>query len=338
MKPIVLDSEIHIDVLGRHALLAASLLLLTACSSLPGKQTAVVDNYNMAYATQGQGSPVVVFESGFGAMMENWSDVYPQIAAITKVFAYNRRGYEGSIPHDEAEDDSSITGIARTVGEVTLDIVAPSVSTVVGIADAASTISDNKGEEVVQVRTATQTVEELRALLSGAGFAPPYLLVGHSSDGLYALYFAKTHPDEVAGIVLVDSSHPEQMQRCRERYGDEECEVPWLARSVMKLLPDEMLAEFNSLEESGRQVTASGPLPAIPLTVLSHGKSAGTGSAPIDELWPEFQQELAAQLPDSKHIIAKNSGHFIQKDQPELVIEAIREMVHDIRADNAPQF
>ena len=52
---------------------------------------------------------------------------------------------------------------------------------------------------------------------------------------------------------------------------------------------------------------------------------------PIVAMWPEFQQELAAQLPNSTHIIAEKSGHFIQKDQPQLVIDAIREMVNGVR-------
>jgi len=53
---------------------------------------------------------------------------------------------------------------------------------------------------------------ELDALLDGAGEAGPYVLAGHSIGGLYALGFASRNPEDVVGIVLIDSSHPRQMQ------------------------------------------------------------------------------------------------------------------------------
>ena len=58
-------------------------------------------------------------------------------------------------------------------------------------------------------RTATRIVEDLRALLAARGFAPPYILVGHSFGGTYMELFAKAHPEEVTALVLVDS--PETM-------------------------------------------------------------------------------------------------------------------------------
>jgi pimeloyl-ACP methyl ester carboxylesterase len=62
-------------------------------------------------------------------------------------------------------------------------------------------------------RHSGQLVAELRLLLRGAGVLPPYILVGHSVGAIHALVFAKTHPQEVAGLVLVDPSHPEMMER-----------------------------------------------------------------------------------------------------------------------------
>jgi pimeloyl-ACP methyl ester carboxylesterase len=56
-------------------------------------------------------------------------------------------------------------------------------------------------------RSAAATVTELRALLRLAGVAPPYVLAGHSLGGLFARRFAQLHPDEVAGLVLLDPAH-----------------------------------------------------------------------------------------------------------------------------------
>ena len=59
---------------------------------------------------------------------------------------------------------------------------------------------------------ATQTADELHALLQEADEEGPYVLVGHSLAGLYSRIYAERYPEEVAGMVLVDSSHPDQFE------------------------------------------------------------------------------------------------------------------------------
>ena len=78
------------------ALILVVVYLLSACStSLPDKQIIVVDDYDMAYAIKGGGSPVVVLESVLGAEMSNWLKVFPEVANFSRVFAYNHRGVAG---------------------------------------------------------------------------------------------------------------------------------------------------------------------------------------------------------------------------------------------------
>jgi pimeloyl-ACP methyl ester carboxylesterase len=62
-------------------------------------------------------------------------------------------------------------------------------------------------------RTAAAMAGELHTLLHGAGAIPPYVLVGHSMGGLVARVFIQLYPDEVAGLALIDSSHPGQKSR-----------------------------------------------------------------------------------------------------------------------------
>ena len=168
------------------------------------------------------------------------------------------------------------------------------------------------------------------------GMPPPYVLVGHSLGGLYSMYYARAYPQEVAGLVLVDSSHPEQVERCREKEEAKKCEEPWLTRMTLKLLPDAVYGEWRGREQAGREVADAGPFPSVPLVVLTRGKYAWDGGDAADPYaaddWLEMQRELAALSPYGRHIVVKESGHVIQKDEPELVVQAVSDMIDQVRA------
>lgn len=177
----------------------------------------------------------------------------------------------------------------------------------------------------VGTRDAATVVRELRALLTERGLAPPYLLVGHSLGGLYMQYYARNFPDEVAGLVLVDSSHWDQTERIREV-------APAMARAAVKQsggLAGIRREEYGAFDLSGREVRDSPPLRPMPLIVLSAGRHAGSGMP--DSLWDELQRELAAQSPVSRHTIAVRSDHFIQQQQPQFVWAAVRDIVVALR-------
>jgi pimeloyl-ACP methyl ester carboxylesterase len=93
-------------------------------------------------------------------------------------------------------------------------------------------------------RDASQISSELHTLLNGAADTEgPYVLVGHSYGGLYARMYAARYPNQVAGVVLVDSSHPEQFTRSPEGQAMYEqirrmgAVIPWLTRlGVIRLI------------------------------------------------------------------------------------------------------
>ena len=69
-------------------------------------------------------------------------------------------------------------------------------------------------------QTGDDVAADLHTLLVNADAAPPYVLVGHSLGGLYVRSFTAKYPHEVAGLVLVDSSHEQMFERVREELGD----------------------------------------------------------------------------------------------------------------------
>ena len=87
------------------------------------------------------------------------------------------------------------------------------------------------------------------------------------------------------------------------------------------------------------EARASGPFAPMPLIVLSHGRSADPSERPPgwpiaeeERIWRETHAELARMVPAGRHVVAEGVGHDIHQERPELVNEAIRQVVSAVRA------
>lgn len=255
---------------------------------------------------RGSGSPTVVLEAGYRSPATVWSDdliqpdkprtmVFQGVAAFTRVCLYERPG----------------------VAAVLADGLHPS-----------------RSDPVPMPRSAQSVVTDLHTLLQKAGVPGPYVLVGHSLGGLFVRLYASTYPDEVVGLVLVDAWFE----------GLEHLLVPeeWAAYVRLNAATPPELAGYSDLEAldfaaasaAMRQAATAQPLRPIPLAVLAHGKPFGVtenqlGFSPdaLEVAWRAAQEELAALVPDARYAVASESAHYIQLEQPELVIEAIRQVV-----------
>jgi pimeloyl-ACP methyl ester carboxylesterase len=253
--------------------------------------------------------PTVVLDAGLGDCSLTWSLVQPEIAKFASVYSYDRAGLGWSDP-------------------------APTP------------------------RTSKQMIRELHALLTNAGIKKPYVLVGHSGGGINMLLFASQYPEDVAGIVLVDSAHEDQGFKVPLLFRVGPLTAPlglprllspiyFSAHPVFakdsKYPPAyrAMVARTNhvfasrheylnfeqSLIEAGTEKKALGDLPLIVLTA-SHPEQAQ------DEYLLKqkaLHKELANRSTSGKQIIVENSSHVIQYDHPEVVIEAVREVVESAR-------
>lgn len=175
-------------------------------------------------------------------------------------------------------------------------------------------------------RTSARIVAELHDLLSRAHVPPPYVLVGHSFGGLNVRLFASKFPNEVSGLVLVDAT-PEDypaiadtLQSLAEREK---------LRTSQGTAPPALTDELEAITESAASVR-NAPIPAhLPVVVLT--ASHRDDSPDFRSAWRTLQRRMASLFPNGRQIIAEHSDHYIQFDEPELVITAIREIVAKAR-------
>lgn len=167
-------------------------------------------------------------------------------------------------------------------------------------------------------RTSEQMVIELKELLTNLNIKPPYILVGHSFGGVNMRLYATEYSNEVSGLVLVDSTHEDY----RERF------LPTMSLDFQNAYKKQFVYESNYDEfmESLKQVKKKSRKLNVPLIIISAGKKAHY-SAQSQELWNEMQKELLNISTNSKFILANNSAHYIQDDEPSIVIDAVRQLL-----------
>jgi pimeloyl-ACP methyl ester carboxylesterase len=209
-------------------------------------------------------------------------------------------------------------------------------------------------------------------MLTNAKIPGPYILVGHSLGGPVARQFAAKYPAKVAGLVMVDSAHEQQInyfpeplvKMVRSMKG-----MMAITKLISKLgiyalkpelipigdngkLSSELTAHMRAVMASssshaetliaetetvfGAQTQPVPTLGDLPLTVISHGQLDTNAIPPslgpqvreeYEIAWQKLQAEITSLSTRGRRIVAERSGHNIMYDQPELIIQAICEMM-----------
>jgi pimeloyl-ACP methyl ester carboxylesterase len=278
----------------------AVVALLTGCASSPGAPVDLrvdVGGHRLRAHCLGQGQPTVVIDTGVGETYESWLPLMESLAQGARVCSYDRAGYGRSEPGPMPRDAERAAG-------------------------------------------------ELHRLLLDSGQNGPFLLVGHSLGALNLQVFAARYPDQVAGLVLLDPSPRGWLT------GDNFPELRAMFRqetAVMRGMADEasvsssaserkrtpflnMVASEHEqlLERTARQLAAIDTFGGIPLTVIASTEpnpAFGASAEAFQQYWIEESRRLAAMSENGRFILAEGSGHHIHLDAPDVVIDAIREML-----------
>ena len=277
-----------------------------------------VGGHRLHFVKKGEGGPTVIFESGLdGGGHLPWFKVQDKVARLTTTVAYDRAGIMWS-------------------------------------------------ERGNNPKTGKAIADELAGLLKNGNFPKPYVLVGHSLAGLTLKSFVTAYPDDVAGIVLVDASHSEQMMRLPEElkammepppeklvrfanavgamrllmktfsYAGTASSDPinTLSRAYFFKSLDAVVEEMDGVDPLLQETMEMTSLGSIPLAVI-------TGAAPdrfnmvpdeavqkqIFDVWDDLQADLMNLSTEGERFVSVKSGHYVQLDDPEIVVTAIEKII-----------
>ncbi|MEN3276505.1 MAG: hypothetical protein V7631_2295 [Massilia sp.] len=170
----------------------------------------------------------------------------------------------------------------------------------------------------VRAQTADEMVEALRDVLETVGVPRPYVLVGHSLGGLVVNLFARLYPEEVAAVVLLEATSPDDVRVLPQH---ENALQRGLKALGERLMPAHPLAETRHLDQTLAELEAAPPFPPIPLYVVTGEQHPLRWATPVAqrEARARHQRALVTLSPLGKQVMAKGSGHFPQFSEPELV-------------------
>lgn len=278
--------------------------MLSACAKRvdePIEQLIDIGTHKLYLSCQGSGRPVIVIDTAHGDTYLNWSSIMRELSTNTRVCAYDRAGYGQSEP-----------------GPLP--------------------------------RNSQREAEELHSLLQNAGVREPYLLVGHSLGGLNIQIFAANYPEQVAGMVLIDpppldwfieGPFPQLTQLL-----EHETAALWQAVEAARVADDpgqvnqadfiEALAsEQEQLQmSSGPQAAGIESFEALPLVVIAATEpnpQFGEQAEAFQQFWIKQNEALLSKSSNSKFLLAEDSSHMINRDAPQLIIEAVKGMLDDLQ-------
>jgi pimeloyl-ACP methyl ester carboxylesterase len=192
---------------------------------------------------------------------------------------------------------------------------------------------------LLRASTTQAMVDDLHRLLTNANLQPPYILVGHSAGGFTLRVFAHDYPDEVAGLIFVDSSHPDEAAQFRAVLPTRSPDESYALKTARKDLTRG--GDWAVSCEQARSVTSLGD---IPLTVIS--KDPNREDCYWDQLrqlppeipskWAklgfELQSELATLSTNSTLVVATDACHMIPLDNPQVIADEIQKMLTTVRS------
>ena len=282
------------------AIVSVLLVLMAGCNPLPESphdELVDVGTHSLYIHCTGTGKPTIVIDTGVGESYESWESTIESLSHETRVCAYDRAGYGQSEPGPMPRDSQ-------------------------------------------------RAADELHLLLANSGEGDPFLLIGHSLGALNMQLYAYSYPEEVAGLVLLDPPPlawmmGERFPELRELFIEETEALRKDADSASTSSDPEIRAnaaywnavasEFEEFfgwtaEEIG-EIHSFGELPLTVIGATEPDPRFGDSAQEYRQFWNEESQLIAGKSEPGKFILAEGSSHHIHLDAPQVVFDAILEMI-----------
>lgn len=282
----------------------------------PGGMFTDVGGHKLHYMKKGDTSPTVVFESGLGEGAVSWFKIQDKVSEYAATISYDRAGIGWSERGDNPKSVSAISG-------------------------------------------------DLEKLLENADAKKPYVIVLHSFAGLTLRDFITKNSKDISGLIFVDASHPDQFNRLpKKEGGDSKEDLGFIVGlmnefGIVRLFSDhqysntkasnpvnlrlnalshqsisatmEEMQNFNSIAADAGKISTFGDIPLVVITGASPQRWKKEASSDARKnsasIWMNLQKDLLNLSSNSTHIIANKSGHFVQMDEPEIIIQEIKKML-----------
>ncbi len=257
------------------------------------------------------GEPILVFESGHGTPMDNWDKLLERSVDLPPLLTYDRPGIGNS-------------------------------------------------ETIAEIPTIKNVSDRLVRILNHLKLEPPYILVGHSLGGLYVRGFAVYYPELLGGLVIIDpADFTENKQNIHDYYDI----LDWDQYRVDSLIQSFVSKREERNEKSPPAIRREGeylekvrandfaeitktPLPNIPIHIITGGRfdlPEEFRSAEYDDeaLFRSKMKYRMARWTDVIQSVDKgmlfysgDAGHFVQWDDPDLIISSIKLVLSDYKFEN----
>lgn len=275
----------------------------------------------------GEGSPVVILESGRGDDFTIWGKVQPALSRVTRTCSYDRAGFGWSDPQAGARDGLHIADQLHAL-LFKAGITTPVVLVGHSIGGIYSRIYASRFPQGVAglVLVDATTTNPL-----------PYPTFASAMDqhsNAEFMFVKATVALGVARLMGQCDAVPEGLESYAGWIKGSACDYPQL---------DEYVREYRGTEDSIKQGAKTGPFGNLPILVLSQDPKwpipdfLAKRVTPKDWLWAStaHYKEQAAYLrlsKNSRHVIATGSGHYIQIERPDVLIEETTALVRQIRS------
>lgn len=297
----------------------------------PGKLIEINDK-SWHYQMMGQGHPTVIIDSGTGGTHLDWQLVQPEVAKFTSILTYDRAGYGWSEANSAPRTaEQAVSELRQLLGEV--EIEPPYV--LVGMSlgglfsrlfayqypeEVAGMVLVDPAHERMYEETPAEWMELNQKLEGLLIHVVPIL----GRIGLLRLLVNFDSLPMAAG--LFQKFPPSMRPLAKSLYSQTQ---------FGKTFAQESAAVSLSMNQV-KQIRETKPFPNIPLIVLSSGKPDFDITQDVLQKLQELHADLAKESLQGVHIVAHKSGHAIQLDKPELVIDAIRQVVEKVRCSSVP--